>query len=106
MKLTELLSILPFYKILNNCQIDDQVIHGIEIDHRNIEQGDLFICLKGFTVDGHDFAGQAIENGASFVLAEKDLDVSVPTIVVADTSRALSIIATSFFGFPDRKSVV
>lgn len=102
MKLTELLSILPFYKEINHSQIDDKIIQGIEIDDRNIKSGDLFICIKGFTVDGHDFAKQAIENGACAILAEKDVGVSVPTIIVPDTSKILAMIATKFYEYPTR----
>lgn len=102
MKLTELLSILPFYKALNHNQIDDKIIHGIEIDDRNVKSGDLFICIKGYTVDGHDYAKQAIENGACAILAEKDVGVSVPTIIVSDTSKVLAIVASKFFNYPTR----
>ncbi|MGM8211839.1 UDP-N-acetylmuramoyl-L-alanyl-D-glutamate--2,6-diaminopimelate ligase [Virgibacillus sp. W0430] len=101
MKLQEILSILPYYKINN--EIGHLEINKIETDHRNIEQGDLFICIRGFTVDGHDFALAAIENGAVAILAEKELNVSVPTIVVADTSRALAMVATKFYHFPTQK---
>src|SRR5690625_5836308 len=96
MKLTELLSSLPFYEITTP-QLDDMEINRIQMDHRKIQTGDLFVCINGYTVDGHDFAEQAIENGAHIILAEKELDITVPTIIVADTSRSLAMIAAKFF---------
>src|SRR5690625_4061092 len=86
MKLTELLSSLPFYETTTQ-QLDEFEVNKIQMDHRKIQADDLFVCIKGFTVDGHDFAEQAIENGAQIILAEKELDVTVPTIIVADRSE-------------------
>lgn len=102
MKLTELLSSLPFYETTAQ-QLDEFEVNKIQMDHRKIQAGDLFVCIKGFTVDGHDFAEQAIENGAQIILAEKELDVTVPTIIVADTSRSLAKIAAKFFDYPSEK---
>lgn len=99
MNLRKLLSILPFYEF--NKEIDDLTINSIEIDHRNIHSGDLFVCIEGFTVDGHDYAEKAVKNGAVAILSEKKLaDLSVPVIIVKDTSRSLAMIAANFYHFP------
>ena len=42
----------------------DLEIEGIESNSKKIEKGFLFVAIKGFTVDGHEFIGSAIENGA------------------------------------------
>src|SRR5699024_9708747 len=55
-----------------------------------------------FTVDGHDFAEQAINNGARAIIAEKELNVSVPVIVVSDTSRALAMLSVKFLQNPSK----
>lgn len=102
MKLTELLSSLPFYETTTK-QLGEYEINMIQMDHRKIQAGDLFVCIKGFTVDGHDFAEQAIENGAQIIIAEKEMGVTVPTIIVADTSRSLAMIAAKFFQYPSEK---
>ena len=73
------------------------------MDHRKINSGDAFVCLRGFTVDGHDYAEQAIEKGATIIIAEQDMKTSVATIVVPDTSRALAFIAAKFYDFPTSK---
>jgi UDP-N-acetylmuramoyl-L-alanyl-D-glutamate--2,6-diaminopimelate ligase len=98
MKLKELLSVLPFYQC--SADIEDIKIAGINMDSRAVEAGDLFICINGFTVDGHDFVPQAEKQRAGAILAEKELDVSVPVIIVPDTSRAMAMIASHFYGYP------
>src|SRR5699024_12296976 len=75
-------------------------IVAVEADSRKVRPGTLFVCIKGFTVDGHDFIPEAIENGAVAILAEKDVSSSVPVIYVSDTSRALAIVATHFYDYP------
>ncbi|GAA0613080.1 UDP-N-acetylmuramoyl-L-alanyl-D-glutamate--2,6-diaminopimelate ligase [Virgibacillus siamensis] len=102
MKLSELLSELTFYEELN-APIDNVEIKNVEMDSREVGDGDLFICIDGFTVDGHKFAEQAVQNGASAILAEKDVSVPVPTVKVANTSRALPIVAGKFFQYPTKK---
>ena len=60
-----------------------------ECDSRLIENGQTFVALKGFTVDGHDYIDKAIENGAAEVVGEKDLKLSVPYTKVKDTNEWL-----------------
>lgn len=61
-----------------------------ECDSRKVEKGQTFIALKGLTVDGHDFIDQAISNGASTIVGEKDLDLKdVNYIKVEDTDKYL-----------------
>ncbi len=60
----------------------------------------MFICINGYTVDGHQFAQAAVDNGASIIVAEKELELSVPVVVVPDTTRALAHIANVFYGHP------
>ena len=69
----------------------------------SVRTGSLFICIKGYTVDGHDFAKSAVENGASAILAERPLDLDVPVIVVRDTERAMAVLADAFYGHPTQK---
>lgn len=101
MKLIELLSIIPYYQ--TDKPIDKLSISKIEMDNRKIETGDLFVCIKGFTVDGHQFAKEAVKAGATAVIAEKNLHLSVPTIVVSDTTRTLAMIANKFYAYPSEE---
>ena len=78
-------------------------ITSIENDNRKVQKGSLFICIKGYTVDGHDFAESAVNNGAAAILAERPLDLDVPVIVVNDTTRAMAVLANAFYGQPTKK---
>jgi len=98
MNLAQIVAVLPFYH--TDVTVEHLNINSIHVDSREVTTGDLFICIKGFTVDGHDFAKQAVEHGAVAVIAERALDLSVPTIIVPDTTRALAKIAAKFFNDP------
>ena len=50
-------------------------------DSRKIEHGCVFVAIKGNKVDGHDFAKEALKKGASFVVVEKDMNLSNQIIV-------------------------
>lgn len=75
-------------------------ISSIEMDSREVKSGSLFICIKGYTVDGHDFAQKAVESGAVAILSERELDVKVPVVLVKDTKRAMAVLADIFYGQP------
>ncbi|MEJ8544589.1 UDP-N-acetylmuramoyl-L-alanyl-D-glutamate--2,6-diaminopimelate ligase [Brevibacillus borstelensis] len=83
---------------------DDSIeITGITADSRKVKPGFLFVCLSGFTVDGHTFAAQAVERGAVAVLAQKDVDVPATIVRVPDTRRAMAMLADRFYGSPTRE---
>ena len=65
MLLKELLKTVGRYEITGSEEIE---INGIEIDSRNINEGNAFIAIKGTQADGHNYIGKAIELGASAVL--------------------------------------
>ncbi|MEH7274485.1 UDP-N-acetylmuramoyl-L-alanyl-D-glutamate--2,6-diaminopimelate ligase [Neobacillus vireti] len=100
MKLQELLQ--PLH-LLVPYQGSNPEITSIENDNRKVQVGSLFICIKGYTVDGHDFADSAVKNGAAAVLAEKPLALSVPVIIVKDTTRAMAVLANTFYNHPTKK---
>ena len=81
----------------------DVEITGIAIDSRKVEAGNAFICISGLLSDGHDFAEKAIENGASVIVAERELDVDVPCVVYEDTKIAMAELSARFYGYPENK---
>lgn len=70
-------------------------VESVTIDSRRVQQGDLFICIKGPNFDGHNYAEQAVSDGAIAVLTEQPLTVNAPQIVVADTHQALGALAAA-----------
>lgn len=100
MKLQTLLSQLQNMKMNVN---ENPEILSIEMDSREVKEGSLFICISGYTVDGHDYAEQAVSRGAAAVLSEKPLSLPVPVIVVNNTKRAMALLADTFYGQPTHK---
>src|SRR5690554_4696862 len=79
-------------------------IKGIQVNSQKVTESDLFICISGYTVDGHDFVDQAIKNGAVAIIAEKELNRNdVPVLYVKDTKQTLSLIANYFYDFPSNQ---
>lgn len=72
---------------------------GAAIDSRAVKQGDLFFCLPGEHVDGHDFAAAAVEKGALAVVASRDPfapgRAPVPVLAVDDPAAALGLVAAA-----------
>ncbi|WP_026566371.1 UDP-N-acetylmuramoyl-L-alanyl-D-glutamate--2,6-diaminopimelate ligase [Bacillus sp. UNC41MFS5] len=95
-------------KLLKNLHLlvpylgEDPEITSIENDNRKVQNGSLFICIKGYTVDGHDFAESAVQSGAAAVLAERPLSLDVPVILVKDTTRAMAVLADAFYEQPTK----
>lgn len=81
-------------------QITDGLLTGgnatiteVTTDTRKVTAGCLFIALKGERFDAHDFAADAVANGAAALLVSKRLQIEVPQVVVSDTRIALGMLA-------------
>lgn len=72
-------------------------VRGVAVDSRDVNEGDLFVCLIGDKVDGHLYAKQAQKAGASALLVSHPLsDIDLPQILVGDTEIALGLIAKAY----------
>lgn len=103
MKLSELLKNVKVIASQGNIDVE---IKGVNIDSRKIENGHLFIAMKGTQVDGHKFISKAIELGAVAILLEdmpEELNEKVTYIQVASTEEEAGKVATMFYGEPSRK---
>jgi UDP-N-acetylmuramoyl-L-alanyl-D-glutamate--2,6-diaminopimelate ligase len=78
-------------------------IGDLAYDARAAGPGTLFFCVPGSRADGHDFAPQAVENGAVALVVERPLDLEVPQLVVPDARRAMAPVAAEFFGRPSEE---
>ena len=79
------------------------IITGISYDSRDIEEGDIFVCLQGEKTDGHNYINKAKQKGAKAILAHKDISSSLPTIYVKDTQIAIAELASFFYKEPSEK---
>ncbi|MEG1779186.1 MAG: Mur ligase domain-containing protein, partial [Oscillospiraceae bacterium] len=83
-------------------KLSDTEIKTVTGDSRQVENGSLFVCIKGEKSDGHKYADKAIENGASAILCQQDLGLD-NQILVADSRYAYSIVCRNFFEKADEK---
>ena len=81
-----------------------EVCH-ITADSRTVQEGSLFICLVGATVDGHSFVEKAVQDGAVAVVVSKPVAVPdhVALIYVEDTRQALQAAVPFFYDYPASK---
>lgn len=77
-------------------------ITGVSYDSRNTKPGDLFVCIKGFTADGHKYAPEAKKAGAAAFIASDELKTDAPVIYTSDCRKALSAVSADFYGNPTK----
>lgn len=100
-RLSELALLIPEAKLLG----DDVDISGIEHDSRKVTAKNLFVCMEGAHVDGHNFIGQATNNGAVAVLSTRQNFTppeNISAIIVPDMLNALAVIVPYFYDYPAR----
>lgn len=102
MILKSLLKGLDYEVIKGN---EESKVQNIRYDNRKIEQGDAFVCIKGFKVDGHSFVIDAVKKGAKVLIVQDDVRVQedITIIKVRDTRKALAIMSSNYFGNPKDK---
>ena len=91
-------------KDLNLGKTYNEEINEIQYDSRKVKNGDVFVAIKGFSVDGHKFIDKAIENGAKVIIGEEDLVIeNALYIKVEDSRKALATLAKNYFDNPQKK---
>ena len=102
MKLKDMLSSLSFEILKGSADVD---ISDIIYDSRKVVKGTAFVCLKGFNTDGHKYAHDAIEKGASALIVSDNVetDADITIIKVADTRAALAHLSAEFFMHPAKE---
>ena len=76
----------------------DTLISGISDDSRDIREGYLFVATKGFNVDHFDYIDKAILNGAVAVVCDREVDVSVPCVLVDNINALYPELCRKFYG--------
>lgn len=108
MQLREILVGIEGLKVRGNLDID---ITHLDKDSRNIKENGLFIAIKGFSEDGHEYVETAIKQGATAVILQegvsteliKKIPTDITVVVAKDTRYALAICSCNFYGNPSRK---
>lgn len=76
-------------------------------DSRQVVPGSIFVAVKGYSADGHDYIASAIKKGATTIVCEHIpeavKDAAVEFVTVENSRRAIAELASEFYGHPSRK---
>jgi UDP-N-acetylmuramoyl-L-alanyl-D-glutamate--2,6-diaminopimelate ligase len=101
MQLKTLLTAISVRQIIGQ---PDRAVESIAYDSRRVQRNGLFVALRGEKFDGHDFIEQAVEKGASVIVAEREQKYPRATSVAVENTRtALADLSAAFYGYPARK---
>ena len=102
MRLRTLVDNINYIELVNLTDFSDEVT-GISYNSKKTRPNEVFICLTGEHVDGHEFAEEAVANGACVCIVERRLNLDTPQIVVSDTSEIIAQISDLFYASPSQK---
>lgn len=102
MLLEKLVNSIDYIELVN-CEEKSIEISGISYNSKKTEPNDIFICLTGEHVDGHEYAEEAILNGASVCVVERRLNLDIPQVVVHSTDEMIAKISSIFYEEPSNK---
>ena len=103
MNLNKLIADFTEKKVYGDTNIE---ISAVVYDSRKVVPDSLFVCIKGYSFDGHSYIEKAIEEGATAIVLQdmpEKCDASVTYIQVEDTREALALLAAAWFDYPARK---
>ncbi len=72
---------------------EDAGFAGVSIDSRTIEQGQLFVAIRGTRFDGHAYLAAARDRGAAGAVVEQAAQAALPQVIVGETQAALTALA-------------
>jgi len=76
----------------------------VRMDSREVREGDIFVAISGPLRDGADFVPQALENGAAYIICDKEIETGAAELVTHPSPReALGDLAMAYFKTADSK---
>lgn len=85
----------------------DREVTAVIYDSRKITENCMFICIEGANFDGHEFAAEVVEKGATVLVVSKEVKVpegaDVTIIQVKNTRYAMAFVSAAYFGNPAEK---
>ena len=81
---------------LIECDLDLDIF-GVSDDSRSIKDGFIFVCTKGYNVDHFDYIDDAINNGAVFLIVDRDIDFVFPHIIVDNINEYYHELCLKFY---------
>lgn len=99
-RLDVLAAAIPAARVIGDGSVS---VTGVSGDSRSVRNGSIYCCVIGARFDGHNFAKDAVANGAVALVVERQLSIDVPQIVVVNARVAMGIIAAAVFAHPSDK---
>lgn len=103
MRLHEIIEAIDYLASKNDHNVN---IDNIHYHSGRVEKNSLFVCVRGYKVDGHNYLKSAIENGACAAIVEEFMDVDIPQFKVENSRLALALLADKFYGHPSSEMKV
>lgn len=103
MKLISILEDIDYKLIAGDVNVE---INSIQYDSRKVKNNDVFIAIRGFSTDGHNYIEKAIELGAKVIIVEREVKVKesdLTIIKITDGREGLARISANYFNHPERK---
>lgn len=100
----QLSTLLDAIEVKESKNHQDQMISEVAYHSEAVKKDTLFVCIRGYKTDGHQFAPQAVESGASALIVEEFLpELNVAQYVVEDTRQALAALGDQYYGHPSKE---
>jgi UDP-N-acetylmuramoyl-L-alanyl-D-glutamate--2,6-diaminopimelate ligase len=107
MKLHQLVHGITINSNTNIETLDHIEVSGIAHNSADVKPGFVFVAIKGFSVDGHEYIHDAILSGAVAVIGESsEISINEPYIQVKNSRKALGIIAKNFYSNPSKNKLM
>ncbi len=97
MELSKIIEVIKPDEVLN---FKDVEIKGISYNSNTINSHEIFVCLKGEHVDGHNFSQMAFEKGAVAIMCEHPLNIEIPQLIVKSTQEKIADLASCYYNNP------
>ena len=94
MQLKTLLTATPVRQVFGSV---DRPVENIAYDSRRVQRHTMFVALRGEKTDGHQFIGQAIDKGASVIVAEREQKIRASLVCLLKTPARRSPIFQQLF---------
>lgn len=105
MKLKQIVADIEYELLQGTLERD---VEDLAYDSRKVVPNGMFVAIAGTVQDGHEYIGQAVQAGASVIVAERHVtveDAGVTVIRVENGRKALSLMSAAYFGYPAKKMV-
>lgn len=94
MQIKDCLQNVEFERIIHNKNIE---IKNLTMSSKEKLPGSIFFCINGQNFDGHDFADEAVKNGAVCLVVERLLEIDIMQVQVDSVRKAMARICVNFY---------